>query len=182
MGEFSYICPACGKAINGYEVVHFKHIRHGKVLGETVGHHDGYGRANGSFEGQDPYYRIWKDELPEKMADYPNTHEDICDSEFSLEDSIDFDGKLYEGKPYTWMQLRDLMGFGDLASTPPEDFYELWRSLPEYKPETIASGTSAYHEYCYRQLTDEEKAENIISELDPNQGWGRQVNKYVDLN
>ena len=182
MGEFSYICPKCGRAINGYEVVHFRHIRHGKVLGETVGHNDGYGGVSQLINSAvpfDPYYRIWKSKTP--SADYPNTHEDICESEFKLLDSIDYDAKIYEGKPYDWMELREKFGYTLDKGTPPESFYELWAKLPKYVPEKIASGTSAYHEYCYRRLSDEEKAKNIISELDPNQGWGRELKKYVEV-
>lgn len=182
MGEFSWICPKCGKPINGSEVIHLRHIRHGKVLGETVGHHDGYGRVYGTkYEPQDPLYRLWADELPDDIKNYPNTHEEICISEFELMDSIDFEGKVYEGKPYNWISFRNLMGYGDLTETPPESFYELWNSLPDFIPEKIASGTSAYHEYCYRKLTDEEKAKNVISELDPDQGWGEERIKYVNV-
>lgn len=182
MGMFSYICPKCGRAINGREVVHFRHIRHGKVLGETVGYHDGYGKVSkliNSDAPYDPYYRVWKNESPD--ADYPNTHEDICDSEFHLKDSININAKIYEGKLYSWMELRKKFGYTLDKGTPPESFYELWESLPKYMPEKIASGTSAYHEYCYRRLSDKEKAQNIISELDPDQGWGRELKKYVEI-
>ncbi len=179
MGQFSFICPACDRAINGKEVAHFRHIRHGKVLGETVGYHDGYGRVWGDFTPCDPNYRIWSDEIADK--DYPNTHEEICKSEFELTDSIGYKAKIYDGKPYNWMQFRRLFGLEDLSKTPDKSFYDLWNSLEEFVPTVIASGTSAYHEFCFRKLSEEEKEKLVISKSDPDQGWGRELKKYVEL-
>ena len=178
MGNFSYICPKCKKNIRDGEVVHFRHIRHGVVLGETVGRHDAYGRVWGKYEPQDPNYRKFEDEVEEG---YMNTNEEICRSEFNLPDSKEFDGKLYEGKPYTWIQLRVKFGYKDFHEAPPEEFYDLWRNLPEYVPEKIASGTSAYHEYCWRKMTEDEKNSLVISELDPDQGCGSPRKLYFNV-
>lgn len=44
MGCFGYVCNMCGNAIRDGEKAVFKHIRHGKVLGEATGTCDNYGR------------------------------------------------------------------------------------------------------------------------------------------
>ena len=55
------------------------------------------------------------------------------------------------------------MGYNDFEVTPPESFYALWESLLVYEVKDIKSGISAYHEKCYKQLSDAEKSNNIIS-------------------
>lgn len=180
MGNFSYICPLCRKNIRDGEVAHLRHIRHGEVLGETVGRYDGYGRVYGDFSPRDAYYRASEKDI-NLPFEYKNSHEEICISEFSLEDSMDYDAKIYEGKPYNWCQLRKLFGYMPLYQTPPESFYELWKSLPKYVPEKKASGTSAYHEYCYRKLTKRQRKNNTLSKLDPRQGEGEARDVYCNL-
>ena len=68
-----------------------------------------------------------------------------------------------------------------LYVTPPDSFYELWDSLEDYVPKKIASGTSAYHEYCYRNLTEKQVDKRVISRLDPRQGCGMSRDKYYHL-
>lgn len=180
MGMFSYICPACRTPINGTERVHFRHIRHGIVLGETEGKHDGYGRVYGTSECSDPLYRAWKSDLPKGREDYHNTHEEICKSEFGLPDSIGFDGKIYEGEPITWIQFRIKLGYPLNGEVPPQEVYDIWDSLPKYEREGRAkSGTSAYHVYCWNRLTERQKNNLVISDNDKNQGWGAERSKYL---
>lgn len=81
MGCFSYICNKCGLNIRENERVVLKHVRHGEILGETIGTYDSYGRVY-----EDPIYRSRKED--EKSHLGINSHEEICKSEFSFEDSI----------------------------------------------------------------------------------------------
>jgi len=85
MGCFGYICKGCGTPINGSnlgggESCVMIHMRHGKELGRVEGHYDEYGRV------------AEQEHLPEAEKyrgnhDGPNGHREICDSEFSMEDS-----------------------------------------------------------------------------------------------
>ena len=178
MGIFSYICPHCKKSIRGGEIAHLRHIRHGKVLGETVGYYDCYGRVYGLSRTDspvDPNYRRWADEMQE--SGYPNTHEEICKSEFEYTDSEGFRGKVLGREPVDWIRFRNKLGC-PIPMDVPESAYEQWRSLPDYVPERIASGTSAYHEYCWNRISKEEKNQNFISAGDPDQGCGKPRKKY----
>lgn len=170
MGEFSWICPKCKRSIVYGELVHLRHIRHGIVLGETIGYNNGYGYY--SLSGTDPLFGIDSDELPENESNYPNTSEEIEISLCEFEDSAEFEKKLYNGKFYDWIEFRKLLGYGDLTVTPPDSVYELWDSLSYVSQRDIKSGISAYHEYCFKSLTDDERNANVISEDDPNQGRG----------
>ena len=173
MGLFSYICPMCKKSVRIGEVAHLRHIRHGEVLGETVGRYDGYGRASGDYSPapRDIHYRQDND-------NNKNSHQEIWLSEFKFTDSEGYKGKVYEGKPYDWGQLRKKFNI-PMDEVPPDSFYELWESLPDYKQEKIASGSSVYHEYCYKKLTEDERELKVISTGDPDQGCGTPRKKYI---
>lgn len=75
MGSFSYICRGCGQPICQDEAVVLFHVRHGKELGRAVGIYYDYGRVEDdeTFRGSE--------------AKSPNTHKEMCESEFELEDS-----------------------------------------------------------------------------------------------
>ena len=75
MGSFSYICRGCGQPICQDEAVVLFHVRHGKELGRAVGIYYDYGRVEDdeTFRGSE--------------AKSPNTHREMCESEFELEDS-----------------------------------------------------------------------------------------------
>lgn len=75
MGSFSYICAGCGQPISGEEKCVLIHVRHGKELGRAVGTYYDYGRVE-----EDDVFRSIK-------LKGINSHEEICKSEFDLEDS-----------------------------------------------------------------------------------------------
>lgn len=88
MGCFGYICPVCntqivGDCFNGGELCRLKHVRQGKLIGETVGHYNEYG---GVMEDKD--YR--GEDHTVDGASNPNSHSEICDSEFGRADSHHF--------------------------------------------------------------------------------------------
>lgn len=176
---FSYICPACNRAINGDEVCHLRHIRHGVVLGETVGYYDGYGRTYGNFSGSNSDYRCDKSDAPSEG--YENTHEEICASEFEFLDSEGFNGRIFNGEPVRWVDFCKKNNINCYREEIPQSIYDLWDSLEKYEPSEseIKSGTSAYHEYCWQRLSNAEKEKNIISKGDPNQGWGTPLELYT---
>lgn len=108
MGTFGYICAGCGAPING-ESLHggekyvLIHVRHGKEVGRTEGHYDGYGRVI-----EDGTYR--NDE------NHPNCHKEICKSEYELADSFlrCQKVKMYKGKEADFntfcnLYIRDLI-------------------------------------------------------------------------
>ena len=75
------------------------HVRHGEEIGRVEGHYDEYGRI------------IEQEDLPEKEKyrgnnDGPNGHNEICRSEFELEDSFfRLEGmRLYDGKEISYME------------------------------------------------------------------------------
>lgn len=167
MGLFSYICPCCNKNIRYGEKVHLRHIRHGKLLGETEGTYNGYGGVE-----EDNVYRAWK-----SRCDTINCHEELCKSEFGFMDSVDYNAKIYKGTPLQWMEYRETKvseGMSDLCNT----MYEEWSSLKKYKVKKVLSGISAYHKYCYNRISDEEKEKFVISKNDREQGCGPARKKY----
>ena len=76
MGCFSYICPVCGKNIRGGEKCVLIHKREGVEFGRTEGHYNEYGGVV-----EDNLYR---------GESGPNSHEEICKSEFGLKSSYYF--------------------------------------------------------------------------------------------
>ena len=76
MGNFSYICNHCGKAINIDEKCVLIHVRHRKELGRTQGTYAGYGNVK-----EDNVFR-------NNDENNPNSHAEICNSELSLDDSL----------------------------------------------------------------------------------------------
>lgn len=94
MGSFGYICPVCKTAIigdcfNGGEKCILIHKRNGKEVGRTEGHYGEYGNVI-----EDKEFRGDNESI--------NSHEEICKSEFGLEDSykfghkkVDKDGAVY---------------------------------------------------------------------------------------
>lgn len=73
MGCFSYICPVCGLSIRAGEKCVLIHKRNGVLLGKTEGRYDSYGgvEEDNDFRGESG----------------PNSHIQICVSEFSLSTS-----------------------------------------------------------------------------------------------
>lgn len=166
MGCFGYICVGCGKSIRYGERAVLKHIRHGEVLGETVGTYDSYGRVM-----EDSTYRSFD---PNNI----NGHDEICKSEFDLSDSEGCRGKLYKGKPVKWLEYRKIKvgeGIEDLS----QEMYDEWDNLMAVLPSQVKSGTEAWHEYCYNRATEETKDQHRISEGDPDQSWGNPRKKYM---
>lgn len=74
MGCFSYICPLCKTNIRTGEKCVLIHKRDGKEIGCTRGHYNGYGGVE-----EDDNFR---------KANGPNSHEEICFSEFQLNSSF----------------------------------------------------------------------------------------------
>lgn len=91
MGCFGYLCKGCGEQIvgdscNGGELCVLIHVRHGEEMGRTVGHYDEYGGVKEDS--------VWR------KCDGVNSHEEICKSEFMLEDSYNKSDKkhIYNGE------------------------------------------------------------------------------------
>ena len=76
MGCFGYICPICGENIRNGERCILIHKRNGIEIGRTEGHYNGYGgvEEDAIFRGETG----------------PNSHKEICDSEFRLDSSYRF--------------------------------------------------------------------------------------------
>lgn len=98
MGCFGYICKGCGTPINGRchtggEKCVMIHVRHGKEMGRVEGHYDEYGRV------------VEQDGLDEELVFRGegkgiNSHYEICESEFNMEDSYEkvIDKRIYKDK------------------------------------------------------------------------------------
>eukprot|EP00766_Chilomastix_caulleryi_P001964 gnl/Chilomastix_caulleri/2938.p1 GENE.gnl/Chilomastix_caulleri/2938~~gnl/Chilomastix_caulleri/2938.p1 ORF type:complete len:112 (+),score=16.52 gnl/Chilomastix_caulleri/2938:53-388(+) len=74
MGSFSYLCNGCKKGIVPGEKAVLIHMRQGEVLGRAEGTYDDYGRIR-----EDPVFR--------RTSEAPNSHEDMCESEFEIPNS-----------------------------------------------------------------------------------------------
>lgn len=76
MGCFGYICPICKKSIRSGEKCVLIHKRNGVEIGRTEGRYNGYGGVEED--------RVFRGETG------PNSHWEICDSEFRLNSSYRF--------------------------------------------------------------------------------------------
>lgn len=76
MGCFGYICPICKKSIRSGEKCVLIHKRNGIEIGRTEGHYDSYGGVEED--------KVFRSEMG------PNSHREICDSEFGLSSSYRF--------------------------------------------------------------------------------------------
>ena len=183
MGCFGYLCVGCGSPLREGEYGVLKHIRHGKVLGETKGTYDSYGRVE-----EDSKFRAWKEELPKGDL---NSHEEICKSEYDFDDSEGRDKeKMYKGESYNYALYlstrrfeeidkqiknkidKELIDFNDY------DFALEWRSMPYVQLGPSLSGTEAWHAVCYDKATDLVKESHIVSKADPDQSWGAVRKKF----
>lgn len=165
MGCFGYMCK-CGLSIRGGEQAVLKHIRHGEVLGETVGTYNFYGGVE-----EDRIYR--NDDL-----NNINCHEEIWKSEFQFSDSEGYYAKLYKGIPVQWTDYTTLKrkeGFENLTN----EIYKEWETLEVVPLNEIRSGTEAWHKRCYDKASDKEKSKHVISEDDPNQSWGNPRKRFL---
>ena len=193
MGDFSYICKCCGTPINDGELCVMKHIRHGKVLGEVTGHYDGYGRVT-EEEGKENRFR---------GEEGINSHEQLCESEFSMEDSLKVcPDRIVNGKRMAFsiysldkqFEIMD-MSHGFIAVKTEQDkklvdfwendkdkfykyCYELFKNYP-LAVEKPASGIAVWHKKCYDSLSEEEKNDYTPSPQDPNQGWGEARKEFI---
>lgn len=166
MGCFGYICNGCKKSIRGGEKAVLKHIRHGKVLGETTGTYDYYGRV----EEDNVYRNDDKNNI--------NSHDEICASELDFLDSKGYTGRLYKDKPTKWLEFRRLKvaeGMEDLSS----EMYGEWARLPRILVDNPRSGVEAWHAKCYAKASEEEKNKHTISKDDPNQSWGNPRKEFM---
>lgn len=98
MGCFGFICKGCGTPIRGNcftggEKCVMIHVRHGEEMGRVEGHYDEYGRV---IEQED----LSEEEKFRGDNDGINGHQEICNSEFSYEDSYEelYNRKIYNGK------------------------------------------------------------------------------------
>lgn len=167
MGCFSYLCVKCGSAIRQCEEAVLKHIRHGEVIGEATGPIDAYGRIV-----TDRVYRDYD-------LNNPNSNMAVVQSEYELSDSEGFRGKIYNGKPVSWMTYRRMRvreGVQDLC----QEMYSEWEKLPVVFS-TKRSGTEAWHKYCHDKVSEIEKDKHIISKGDPHQGFGTPRRKYMSV-
>jgi hypothetical protein len=189
MGCIGYICKGCGTAIRGNcydggELCIMKHVRHGEVLGEVVGHYDEYGRVI-EEEGKENRFR------GEDETDI-NSHSEICDSEFGMNDSrrsqvehiykdktYDFSLYLLKRKVEIIMAESEKGEAEELAAdklVESHDFFiqckEEFKKLPVFKRKA-KSGIVAWHKKCYDEATEEQRNDLTPSEDDPDQSWGR---------
>lgn len=181
MGCFGYICPKCGTNIRGGEVCVLRNVRHGEVIDETTGHYNEYGGVEESdtFDTRDAAIScfdfddsIWRYEtyriLNGKLISYNNYMTDKIHQQ--NEKMLEILEQLKEGKEVVdWSTLH--MSHYDIS----EEFSKL--PIPDVA--LAKSGVSAYHKYCFDNMSDAEKAENICSRSDPDQSWGRARKKYI---
>lgn len=184
MGCLGYICNGCntqivGNCFTGGELAILQHIRHGEVLGRVVGYYNEYGTVVGQDE-QTGYRGDQKD--------LPNSHRNIFDSEFGMNDSFDYEEKrIFEGEEVSWSNFtfKNLMRCFDEADErgyftrkSHEQMREEFESLPLAEKHVPRSGTEAWHWKCYCHATDEQKRAHTISKSDPDQSWGEVRSKY----
>ena len=193
MGCFGYICKGCGTPVrgdcfNGGELCHMKHVRHGEVIGEVTGHYDEYGRVIEQDKDQPGAFRGY--------VDGPNSHREICKSEFDFEDS---DGshlnymRIIDGERISWdtflsirhfeiyIKFKDHAEGMESALTELEKSHDALReefdSYPKVERE-IKSGIAVWHKKCYDKATDEQRADLTPSAPDPDQSCGKVRKKF----
>ena len=156
MGSFGYICKGCGTSLQGHalhggENCVLIHVRHGVELGRTDGHYNEYGTTieedTKAYNGELDTYRAMGCNCSES---YENSHEQICASEYGLDDS--------------YYKLKDANAL---------------ESTSDKENATVYSGTVAWHKACYAKASAEEQADLTPSKPDPNQSWGKIRKKYM---
>lgn len=190
MGCFGYICKGCGTPVNGNELCIMKHVRHSEVLGEVVGHYNEYGGVI-EQEGRENAFRSEGD-------NDPNSHYEICQSEFSMNDSReDRELRMYKGKKVDirlyqldrdneildkWVNNSSDEANAEIRHIGSKEFEEECKE--EFKklqlapqPETH-SGIAAWHKKCYDEATEEERNNLAPSDLDPEQSWGEAREEF----
>lgn len=196
MGCFSYLCNKCGLNLRDGERVVLRHVRHGEILGETIGEYESYGRVY-----EDDTFRSWSKE--EKSHLNINSHEEICKSEFDFFDSIgrqsyDVSNRNFEGQQVGLGEYLDirrerdgLVTMEDVSLGNATDFegkallkaISEYNNLPFWEEEFVPkSGVVAFHSKCYCSLKDnpEDNALKIKpSEQDPEQGCGNPRKRFL---
>lgn len=192
MGCFGYICNKCGKNIRDGEKAVLRHVRHGEILGETIGEYDSYGRVY-----EDSVFRSWEKE--EKSYLNINSHEEICKSEFDLYDSKERETKNLATKDFNGEEVGldeylkkvtnvtiEKISFGEATKEEKEELLKCikdYNDLPEYENPTEAkSGTVAFHAKCYKSLgfsEEELELRKTPSEIDPDQGCGTPRKQFI---
>lgn len=195
MGNFSYICNHCGKAINIDEKCVLIHVRHGKELGRTQGTYAGYGNVT-----EDDIFR-------NNDINNINSRSEMCTSELVLDDSLyviqsakdtykkminneltlsafmktsineNAKFKLYNNIPISLIHFAEIKENIKITSR-----INLWDVLRKYQKEYFylptnpnmnliaSSGIVAYHSKCYAEettsnLTDTDKNEKLSPSL-----------------
>ena len=106
MGCFGYMCKGCGTSIRGNcfdggEKCVMIHVRHGIEIGRVEGHYDEYGRVIEEHDtSEDVKFRGNSDINP-------NSHKEICSSEFEQKDSYEkFENvRIYKNKPISFFDF-----------------------------------------------------------------------------
>lgn len=187
MGCFGYICKKCGTPINGRELCVMKHVRHSKVLGEVTGHYNEYGGVI-EQEGQQDAFR---GEVG------VNSHQEICQSEFDMNDSRDDeDVRVYKEESVTahlYEMSRGIEIMEEGVKNPSKALEMIktinskefkQKCLDEFnklpllpKPETW-SGIAAWHKKCYDEASEEERNDLVPSDSDPEQSRGEAREEF----
>ena len=161
MGCFGYICKGCGTPIigksydGGGESCVMYHVRHGEVKGSVEGHYNGYGGVWEQENLQD--YEQFRGECEPNG----NSHYDICQSEFEMEDSYEplCSMRLYKGRKIRFVDfmiaefLDDLRGVNYCISKLP--YYHIYNRYIS-KKSTLYELHQKYLEHLnkYRKCTD----------------------------
>jgi len=204
MGLYSYMCRCCNQSIRGNEKCVLIHRRHGEELGRAIGSYNGYGGVleNNAFcsrkallpDGQlnsnshneisesedreDAYsndLRVLSDGTVLSMMDFSvalNTARFILRCQESLDDMSALVTKVLTDEPAAGTAF-----VKEMSVLPSHDVKKRWKSLPV--PEIPFSGIVAFHEKCFRKLSEEEVAKMPPSERDPEQGCGKPRKKHL---
>lgn len=183
MGMYGYICRQCRKNIRGGEIAHLIHVRHGEIIGECVGHYNGYGGVD-----EDPIFDHWSEEADSS----PNRHDEVMASKFDLPDSVEktkdaIPRKLLDGRPTSFndvmLKIYGTRTYFEISRKNLSALRDEYEALPDNLTpvsDVIASGVVAYHEKCYCIANKRGKIVLQPSEIDPDQSCGKPRKKFVD--
>lgn len=167
MGCFGYICKHCGSSIrgdcfSGGEHCVMIHVRSGEEVGWVDGHYDEYGRVI-EQEGMDEELKFRGD------GKGVNSHNEICNSEFRLEDSYSkvSELKIYNDKRVTFERYCKEIISADIQKVN----YDI-TSLPYYsliKKEIDKTDVPTLDEYiekyqAFMSLNTEDKGNALIEQ------------------
>lgn len=182
MGSYGYICNICKTAVNAGELCYLRHVRHGEVLGETIGHYDEYGGVDEDeiFNGEDGMNSC--DEIGKSEMDLPDSVENMNKYDRMINgERMDFLDYKFGYINSFYDNIESLVDEDKISPEELKELYSQKKNNDTLRSEFLSyplvsfdakSGIVACHKKCYSEASPEQQNDLTPSRSDPNQSWG----------